>query len=89
MEKKALITTGIWNIKCFELEQKQSGCKRSEMCIRDRLNGKVRAKFDISADAGKEEIEQYVRGEFAGLWEGKEIVKLIVVPGRIVNIVVK
>ena len=54
-----------------------------------QLNGKVRAKFDISADAGKEEIEQYVRGEFAGLWEGKEIVKLIVVPGRIVNIVVK
>ena len=53
------------------------------------MNGKVRTKFEISADASKEEIEQYVRSEFASLWEGKEIVKFIVVPGRIVNIVVK
>ncbi len=67
----------------------ESALVRSTVNMAVQLNGKVRAKFDISADAGKEEIEQYVRGEFAGLWEGKEIVKLIVVPGRIVNIVVK
>ena len=47
------------------------------------------AKFDIAADASKEETEAFVRSEFANLWEGKEIVKFIVVPGRIVNIVVK
>ncbi|MDL2238214.1 leucine--tRNA ligase, partial [Christensenellaceae bacterium OttesenSCG-928-K19] len=54
-----------------------------------QLNGKVRTKFDISSNASKEEVEAYVRNEFAELWQGKEIVKFIVVPGRIVNIVVK
>lgn len=54
-----------------------------------QVNGKVRAKFDISSGASKEEIEAYVRQEFASMWEGKQIVKLIVIPGRIVNIVVK
>ncbi|MEA4853115.1 MAG: leucine--tRNA ligase [Christensenella sp.] len=54
-----------------------------------QVNGKVRAKFDISASASKEEVEAFVRDNFASLWEGKQIIKLIVVPGRIVNIVVK
>lgn len=67
----------------------ESALKRPVVNMAVQVNGKVRAKFDISADAGKEEIEQYVRGEFAELWDGKEIVKFIVVPGRIVNIVVK
>jgi leucyl-tRNA synthetase len=53
------------------------------------INGKVRAKFDIASDASKEEVEQYVRKEYAALLEGKQVVKFIVVPGRIVNIVVK
>ena len=67
----------------------ESALKRPVVNMAVQVNGKVRAKFDISADAGREEIERYVRGEFAELWEGKEIVKFIVVPGRIVNIVVK
>ncbi len=54
-----------------------------------QINGKVRAKFEISSSASSEEVEAYVRKEFARLWEGKEIVKLIVVPGRIVNLVVR
>lgn len=67
----------------------ESALVRSTVNMALQLNGKVRAKFDVSAEATKEEIEQLVRSEFAELWAGKEIVKLIVVPGRIVNIVVK
>ena len=67
----------------------ESALVRSTVNMAVQLNGKVRAKFDIAADASKEEVEAFVRGEFAGLWEGREIVKFIVVPGRIVNIVVK
>ena len=67
----------------------ENALKRATVNMAVQVNGKVRTKFDISADASKEEIEQYVRSEFASLWEGKEIVKFIVVPGRIVNIVVK
>ncbi len=67
----------------------ENALKRSTVNMAVQLNGKVRAKFDISADASKEEVEAFVRKEFAELWAGKEIVKFIVVPGRIVNIVVK
>ena len=62
---------------------------RSVVNMALQVNGKVRARFDIDAGASKEEVEAYVMKEFAGLWKGKEIVKLIVVPGRIVNIAVK
>ena len=52
-----------------------------------QINGKVRAKFDIDASATKEQVEAFVRENFADLFEGREIKKFIVVPKRIVNIV--
>ncbi|MEG0784914.1 MAG: class I tRNA ligase family protein, partial [Christensenella sp.] len=67
----------------------ESALVRSTVNMAVQLNGKVRAKFDIDADATKDEIEALVRKEFAELWAGKEIVKFIVIPGRIVNIVIK
>ncbi|MEG0382885.1 MAG: leucine--tRNA ligase [Christensenella sp.] len=67
----------------------ESALVRSTVNMAVQLNGKVRAKFDIGADATKDEIEALVRKEFAELWAGKEIVKFIVIPGRIVNIVIK
>ena len=54
-----------------------------------QVNGKVRERFSISRNAGKEEIETLVRERFASYFEGKTVVKFIVVPGRIVNVVVK
>lgn len=54
-----------------------------------QINGKMRGKFEFAADAPKEEVESYVLEHFAHLLEGKELKKLIVVPGRIVNIVLK
>lgn len=55
-----------------------------------QLNGKVRANFDVPADFTAQQIEEFVRSsaEFAPLFEGKEIKKAIVVPGRIANFVV-
>ncbi len=67
----------------------ESALVRDSVNMAVQVNGKVRAKFDISSGASKDEVEAYVRSEFASLWEGKQVVKLIVVPGRIVNIVVK
>jgi len=55
-----------------------------------QVNGKLRSQIEVATDAGKEEIEQQaiadskVQNHIAG----KEIRKLIVVPGRLVNIVV-
>ena len=55
------------------------------------FNGKMRFKIELPADADKPEIEKAaLDDERAGKWiSGKEVVKVIVVPGKIVNIVVK
>ena len=53
------------------------------------INGKRRTEIEVGQDASKEEILKVAK-EAAQKWiEGKEIVKEIVVPGRLVNIVVK
>ena len=43
----------------------------------------------VPADMPKEEIEKLVREKYASAFGDKQLVKLIVVPGRIVNAVVK
>jgi leucyl-tRNA synthetase len=54
------------------------------------FNGKTRFNMSIAADASKEEVEKAALAhEGAARWiEGKQIRKIIVVPGKIVNIVV-
>ena len=55
-----------------------------------QINGKVRAKFTVSAGATKEEIEELVMNtdSLTSHFEGKTVRKVIIVPGRIANIVV-
>jgi len=55
------------------------------------FNGKTRFTVDLSKSMGKDEVEAHVRGmeQTAKYVDGKSIVKVIVVPGKIVNIVVK
>ncbi len=55
-----------------------------------QINGKVRGKFNVSADATKEDIEKQIliSPELTALFEGKTVKKMIVVPGKIANIVV-
>lgn len=53
-----------------------------------QINGKVRAKILVPADASSEEIERIALEGAAQHLEGKEVKKLIVVPGRIVTIVI-
>jgi len=56
-----------------------------------QINGKLRAKLMVPADSTAEQLEQTARGhERLAEWlDGKQIVKAIVVPGRMVNFVVK
>ncbi|MDN8594246.1 MULTISPECIES: leucine--tRNA ligase [unclassified Corynebacterium] len=56
-----------------------------------QINGKVRARVDVPAEASKDEIEGIALADerVAGLIEGKNVVKTIVVPSRMVNLVVK
>lgn len=56
-----------------------------------QVNGKVRAKVHVPASADKAATEAAAREneKITELVEGKNLVKLIVVPGRLVNFVVK
>lgn len=53
--------------------------------------GKVRAKIEVAKDLSKDELEKVAleNEEVKALIEGKQLVKVIVVPNRLVNLVVK
>ena len=55
------------------------------------FNGKARYQITLPTDAGKEAIEKAaINDERSGRYlEGKSIVKVIIVPGKIINIVLK
>ncbi len=56
-----------------------------------QINGKVRSKLTVPADADAAELETAAKADqrVAELIAGKQIAKVIVVPGRLVNFVVK
>ena len=56
-----------------------------------QINGKVKDKIDVAADINKEEFEKLAleNEKIKELTEGKNIVKVIAIPGKLVNIVVK
>jgi len=56
-----------------------------------QINGKVREQFTVKAGLSKEELSEEIlsRAETKKRTEGKRIVKVIPIPGKLVNIVVK
>ena len=62
-----------------------------EIEIPVQIKGKVRSKVRVPADADNKTIEAAARADerVAELLDGKQVVKTIVVPGRLVNFVVK
>jgi len=54
-----------------------------------QVNGKVKAKISIASTASEEEIKTVALKAVENETAGKTIVKVVVVPGRLVNIVVK
>ncbi len=67
----------------------ESALQQSTVTIVAQVNGKLRAKLELAADSSKEELEaaaladKSIEKHIAGL----TIRKIIVVPGRLVNIV--
>jgi leucyl-tRNA synthetase len=64
--------------------------KADTIIVPVQVNGKVRAKIEVPADADKEAVLAAARTDEKVLahLEGKELVREIYVPGRIVNLVV-
>ena len=69
----------------------EAKCVDETVEIAVQITGKVRARINIPADATSEEAIAAAKADatVAGLLEGKNIVKEIYVPGRLVNIVAK
>ena len=55
------------------------------------VNGKIRSRIQVAADAQREQIQEVaLADEKVARWtEGKTVFKVIVVPGKLVNVVVK
>lgn len=64
---------------------------KDEIEVVVQINGKVRGKLSISSNVSKEEMEKIATEDekIKSLIEGKEIVKIVAVPKKLVSIVVK
>ncbi len=69
----------------------EAKCKDSEIEIVVQICGKIKAKLMISADAQKDEVLALAKADQKILAEldGKQVIKEIYVPGKLVNIVAK
>ena len=69
----------------------ESLAKRDEVEIVFQVNGKIRAKERVSAGVTREEMEKMAREheKIKDFIAGKSVKKVIVVPGKLVNIVVQ
>ncbi len=65
--------------------------KSSEVEVPVQVNGKLRARLTLPADVSQEEMQRLAMADsrIHELTSGKTIVKTIVIPGRLINIVVK
>ncbi len=65
--------------------------KMSSITLVVQINGKIKDKIDVEADMTKEELEKTAlqSEKIKGLIAGQNVVKVITVPGKLVNIVVK
>ena len=65
--------------------------REEELEVPVQVNGKLRAVVRLAPDAGNEEIQRAALAEdrVQTAIAGKQIVKLVVVPGKLINIVVK
>lgn len=72
-------------------EWNEDALKRDEITIVIQINGKVRDKININSGAGEEEIKEkaFARDKIKNYVKNREIIKTIVVPKKLVNIVVK
>ena len=70
-------------------EYNESMTIESEVTIVLQINNKNRSKIEMSKESSKEELEKAAFGDerIKTLLEGKKIIKTIIVPGKLVNIV--
>jgi leucyl-tRNA synthetase len=68
----------------------EAALKQDKVELMVQVNGKLRAKISVSADADQKQVETvaFADENVQRFTEGKEVRKIILVPGRLLNIVV-
>jgi leucyl-tRNA synthetase len=69
----------------------EATAREDELELAVQVNGKVRGRITVGREAGDDEVRRLALAEpkVAEHVAGKEVVKLVVVPGRLVSVVVK
>ena len=63
--------------------------KDDEVELAVQINGKVKARITVAADADQEAVKAVALEAVQDAVAGKDLKKVVVVPGRLVNIVAK
>jgi leucyl-tRNA synthetase len=79
------LSGSVYNEPWPEFDAEQAKSDLVEIAV--QVKGKVRARIHVAADASKEELEAAAREAVAEQIAGKTVKKVVVVPGRLVNIV--
>ena len=66
-----------------------NAAKAAEVELAVQVNGKVKAKITVAADAAEDAVREAALEAVAAATDGKDIKKVIVIPGRLVNVVAK
>lgn len=80
-------TTSVHTESWPEYDPDQAKADEVELAV--QVNGKVRAHITVPADAPEDEVRAQALSAAAGALPDKTVVKAIVIPGRLVNVVVK
>jgi hypothetical protein len=85
-----LIVSWVFRRKSFCSVLDASALTRDNITLIIQVNGKVRAKLETAADTDKASLEQLAleQPNVQKFIEGKTVRKVIVVPGKLVNIVI-
>jgi leucyl-tRNA synthetase len=69
----------------------ENAAREDELELAVQVNGKVRGRITVAREAGDDEVRRRALAEpkVAEHLAGREVVKLVVVPGRLVSVVVK
>jgi leucyl-tRNA synthetase len=79
----------VWEVEWPKADD--SFLRSDEITLVVQVNGKVRDKISAGADATQDELLDLAKAseKIAGYLDGKDLVKEIVVPGKLVNLVVR
>ena len=65
--------------------------RAEEVVVPVQVNGRVRARLTVAVETSEEELESLALGHdrIETYTSGKQIAKVIIVPGKLVNIVIR